>query len=147
MFSQLMDFLPVHQFRQWVERYGGNYKIQSFTCLDQFLCLAFAQLAIQVFDVDMELAKRGASLKAQHNLPYADCVAAALAQARKATPHTSQEARRVRDPRRFGPADADDAYVRRLPICTSSLPQSPRDTIHSSGCRRGPAIAFSHAKL
>ena len=31
VFSQLMDFLPLHQFRHCVERYGGNYKIQSFT--------------------------------------------------------------------------------------------------------------------
>ena len=44
-----------------------------------------AQLPIQVIDVDMELARLAASLKAQHNLPYADCFAAALAQARKAT--------------------------------------------------------------
>jgi predicted nucleic acid-binding protein len=44
-----------------------------------------AQLPIQVFDVDIEMAKLAASLKAQHNLPYADCFAAALAQARKAT--------------------------------------------------------------
>ncbi|MGA2607816.1 MAG: type II toxin-antitoxin system VapC family toxin [Terriglobia bacterium] len=44
-----------------------------------------AQLPVQVFDVDMELAKLAASLKAQYNLPYADCFAAALAQTRKAT--------------------------------------------------------------
>jgi len=43
-----------------------------------------AQLPIQVIDVDMELAKLAASLKAEHNLPYADCFAAALAQTRKA---------------------------------------------------------------
>ena len=47
VFSQVMDFLPLHRFRQCVERYGGDYKIQSFTCLDQFLCLAFAQLTSQ----------------------------------------------------------------------------------------------------
>jgi predicted nucleic acid-binding protein len=46
---------------------------------------AIAQLPIQVFDVDMELTKLAASLKAQHNLPYADCFAAALAHAQKAT--------------------------------------------------------------
>lgn len=52
---------------------------------------AIAQLPIQVFDVDMELAKLAASLKAQHNLSYADCFAAALAQARKATVVTSDK--------------------------------------------------------
>jgi len=44
-----------------------------------------AQLPIEIVGVDMELAKLAASLKAQHHLPYADCFAAALAQARKAT--------------------------------------------------------------
>ncbi len=50
-----------------------------------------AQLPIQVIDVDMELAKLAASLKAEHNLPYADCFAAALAQTRKATLVTSDK--------------------------------------------------------
>jgi ribonuclease VapC len=44
-----------------------------------------AQLPIEIVGVDMELAKLAASLKAEHNLPYAYCFAAALAQARKAT--------------------------------------------------------------
>ena len=50
-----------------------------------------AQLPIEVFDVDTEMAKLAASLKAQYNLPYADCFAAALAQARKATLVTSDK--------------------------------------------------------
>ena len=50
-----------------------------------------AQLPIQVINVDMELAKLAASLKAQYNLPYADCFAGALAQARKATLVTSDK--------------------------------------------------------
>ena len=50
-----------------------------------------AQLPIQVFDVDRELAKLAASLKAQNPLPYADCFAAALAQARKAILVTSDK--------------------------------------------------------
>ena len=53
---------------------------------------AIAQLPIQVFDVDMESTRQAASLKAQYNLPYADCFAAALAQARKATLVTSDQA-------------------------------------------------------
>lgn len=44
IFSQLMDFLPIHEFRQCVERYDGNYKVKSFSCWDQFLSMAFAQL-------------------------------------------------------------------------------------------------------
>jgi predicted nucleic acid-binding protein len=48
-----------------------------------------AQLPVEVVGVDMELGKLAARLKAEHNLPYADCFAAALAQARKATLVTS----------------------------------------------------------
>jgi predicted nucleic acid-binding protein len=58
-----------------------------------------AQLPIEIVGVDMELAKLAASLKAQHNLPYADCFAAALAQARKAPLVTSDK-----DFERVGPA-------------------------------------------
>ena len=43
-----------------------------------------AQLPVELMEVDAELARLAASLKAQHNLPYADCFAAALAQTRKA---------------------------------------------------------------
>jgi predicted nucleic acid-binding protein len=50
-----------------------------------------AQLPLQIVDVDMELTQLAATLKAQHNLPYADCFAAALAQARKATLVTSDK--------------------------------------------------------
>ncbi len=39
-----MDFLPLHEFRKCVQRYRGDYKVQQFSCLDQFFCMAFAQL-------------------------------------------------------------------------------------------------------
>jgi hypothetical protein len=39
-----MAFLPMHEFRKCVRRYRGDYKVKRFSCLDQFLCLAFAQL-------------------------------------------------------------------------------------------------------
>jgi hypothetical protein len=44
VFSQLMDHLPQHTFRRLVERYGGDRSVKSFTCQDQFRCMAFAQL-------------------------------------------------------------------------------------------------------
>ena len=44
IFAQLMDLLPLAEFHRCVDRYRGDYKVQSFSCLDQFLCLAFAQL-------------------------------------------------------------------------------------------------------
>ena len=45
VFSQVLRFLPYKKFRQCVNRYNGNHRIRSFTCYDQFLCMAFAQLA------------------------------------------------------------------------------------------------------
>ena len=45
-FSQVMEHLPTHTFRRCVQRYHGNHKIKSFTCLDQFRCMAFVQLTI-----------------------------------------------------------------------------------------------------
>ncbi len=58
-----------------------------------------AQLPIEIVDVDTGLAKLAAGLKAAHNLPYADCFAAAVAQAREATLVTSDK-----DFERIGPA-------------------------------------------
>jgi len=44
VFAQVMEFLPRYDFQQCVQRYKGQYKIKSFSCWDQFLCMAFAQL-------------------------------------------------------------------------------------------------------
>jgi len=44
VFSQLMDFLPKHELNHCVRRYHGNRRVRTFSCLDQFLCMAFAQL-------------------------------------------------------------------------------------------------------
>jgi hypothetical protein len=47
VFSQLIDHLPIHEFRQCVRRYDGNRRIRTFSCWDQFLCMAFAQLTFR----------------------------------------------------------------------------------------------------
>ena len=44
VFAQLMDFIPTHEFSRCVDRYQGNHKVSRFSCWDQFLCMAFAQL-------------------------------------------------------------------------------------------------------
>lgn len=44
IFSQLIEFLPIKKFRQCVKRYKGEHRVKSFSCWDQFLCMAFAQL-------------------------------------------------------------------------------------------------------
>ena len=45
VFRQLLQFLPRHDFNLCVRRYRGNYRARSFSTLDQFLCLAYAQMA------------------------------------------------------------------------------------------------------
>ncbi len=65
IFSQLMDHLPLNDFRRCVQKYHGNYKVKSFSCLDQFLCMAFAQLTYRESLRDIE-----ACLRAQHSKLY-----------------------------------------------------------------------------
>jgi hypothetical protein len=66
IFSQLMDFVPIHEFRRCVERYRGNHKIQTFSCWDQFLCMAFAQLTYRESLRDIEACLRLHRLKMYH---------------------------------------------------------------------------------
>lgn len=44
VFAQLLDFLPTYEFKKCVERYDGEHRVRSFSCFDQFLCMAFAHL-------------------------------------------------------------------------------------------------------
>ena len=66
MFSQIMDFLPMHEFRKCVKRYQGNYRVQSFSCFDQFLCMAFAQLTFRESLRDIEVCLRSIQSKLYH---------------------------------------------------------------------------------
>ena len=66
IFSQIMDFLPMHEFRKCVKRYKGNFNIQTFSCLDQFLCMAFAQLTYRESLRDIEACLRSLQNKLYH---------------------------------------------------------------------------------
>ena len=66
IFAQLMDLLPLAEFRRCVERYQGDYKVQSFSCLDQFLCLAFAQLTYRESLRDIETCLRAHGRQLYH---------------------------------------------------------------------------------
>ncbi|MEA3445551.1 MAG: IS4 family transposase [Bacteroidota bacterium] len=44
LFSQVMEFFPLYRFNELVQLYYGDYKVQSFPCLSQFYCMAFAQI-------------------------------------------------------------------------------------------------------
>jgi hypothetical protein len=66
VFSQLIDHVPAYEFHKCVERYRGNYKSRGFSCLDQFLCLAFAQLTFRESLRDIEACLRSVSSKLYH---------------------------------------------------------------------------------
>lgn len=66
VFAQMMDFLPLQQFRRCVARYRGTYKVKSFSCLDQFLCMAFAQLTCRESLRDIEACLRSVRSKLYH---------------------------------------------------------------------------------
>jgi hypothetical protein len=66
VFAQIMDFLPTYEFHQCVRRYRGHYKMKSFSCWDQFLCMAFAQLTYRESLRDIEACLRSAQRKLYH---------------------------------------------------------------------------------
>ena len=66
IFAQLMDFLPLKAFRRCVKRYRGDYKLKSFSCWDQFLCMAFAQLTYRESLRDIEACLRAQQGKLYH---------------------------------------------------------------------------------
>jgi hypothetical protein len=66
VFAQLMDFLPLHTFRRCVARYPANYPTKTFSHLDQFLCMAFAQLTFRESLRDIEVCLRAQESKLYH---------------------------------------------------------------------------------
>ena len=66
VFSNIMDFVPMYEFRKCVQRYAGNYKVQSFSCWNQFLCMAFAQLTYRESLRDIESCLNSVQRKLYH---------------------------------------------------------------------------------
>ncbi len=66
VFAQVMDFLPLQEFRKCVKRYRGNYKVKDFSCWEQFLCMAFAQLTFRESLRDIETCLRAMKNKLYH---------------------------------------------------------------------------------
>jgi hypothetical protein len=64
VFAQIMEFLPLHVFTRCVAKYKGHHKVKDFSCLDQFLAMAFAQLTYResLRDIEMNLRTREARL-------------------------------------------------------------------------------------
>ena len=66
VFAQLMEHLPLTSFHRCVQQYRGEYKIKTFSCLDQFRCMAFAQLTFRESLRDIEACLRAQSGKLYH---------------------------------------------------------------------------------
>ena len=66
VFAQLMDHLPAYEFRKCVERYRGDRRLRGFSCWDQFLALAFAQLTYRESLRDIEVCLRSVQPKLYH---------------------------------------------------------------------------------
>jgi len=66
IFAQLTDFIPYAEFRECVERYQGHYKVKSFSCWDQLLSMAFAQLTFRESLRDIEACLRARQSKLYH---------------------------------------------------------------------------------
>ena len=67
VFSQLMDFVPKHEFRAAVMRYKGEHRVRRFSCWDQLLCMAFAQLTYRESLRDIETCLRSLGSKLYHS--------------------------------------------------------------------------------
>jgi len=66
IFSQIMDFLPLYELNKCIRRYQGDYKVQSFTCLNQFYTMAFAQLTYRESLRDIEVCLNALQSKLYH---------------------------------------------------------------------------------
>jgi hypothetical protein len=66
VFAQITQHLPLTTFRRCVARYGGGHKVKSFSCLDHYLCLAFAQLTYRESLRDIEACLRAQAGKLYH---------------------------------------------------------------------------------
>src|SRR5450755_1727684 len=66
IFAQVMDHIPVQEFQKCVIRYGGDHNHRGFSCWDQFLCLAFAQLTYRESLRDIEACLRSVGDKLYH---------------------------------------------------------------------------------
>ena len=66
IFSQILDFLPMYDFKMCIDRYKGNFNVRTFTCFDQFICMAFAQLTYRDSLRDIEVCLRSMEKKLYH---------------------------------------------------------------------------------
>jgi len=66
VFAELMTHVSQHKFQTCVARYGGDYKASRFSCWDQYLCMAFAQLTYRESLRDIEACLRAVQSRLYH---------------------------------------------------------------------------------
>src|SRR5262245_39220973 len=81
VFAQVMEFAPWHTFRRLVAKYKGNFNVRTFSCRDQFLCMAFAQLTYRESLRDVESCLRAQPAKLYHLGIHGNISRSALADA------------------------------------------------------------------
>ncbi len=103
---------PLHSFRRCVQRYRGHYKVQSFSCLDQYLCMAFAQLSYRESLRDIEACLRAQYSKLYHMGIRGACLARHARRCQRET--RLAQLRRLRpNPDRHRPAPVGRGQLRR----------------------------------
>ena len=84
--SQVFDYVPEHIFRQAVARYKGDRRVRRFSCWQQYLCMAFAQLTYRESLRDIEACLRALGSALYHNGLTGDVSHSTLADANKHRP-------------------------------------------------------------
>ncbi len=120
VFAQLMQHLPLTTFRRCVARYNGEYRIQQFSCLDQFLCMAFAQLTCRESLRDIE-----ACLRAQSSKLYHMGIHSAISRSTLAHANAQRDWRIYADFAQILIQRAKQLYGRRPLASTSTPPSTP----------------------
>ncbi len=158
VFSQLMDFLPKHEFDKCVARYQGNFRSRKFPAYEQFLVLAFAQLTWResLWDIETCLASFGPKL---YHAGIRQQMKAQISARMKTTGHASRctaskmtgNCGRVNFFRRlwcrwWDSNPHDFLWSQDFKSCASAIsPHRLIDKIHgdnSAVCSRGPAKAY-----
>ena len=162
VFAQVTKHLPLTTFRRCVARYGGTHKVRSFSCLDQYLSMAFAQLTYRESLRDIE-----ACLRAQAGKLYPMGIKSRVSRSTLADANESRDwriyadfaqsliaiARRLYATEPFGVDLKDTVYAldaSTIDLCLSAFPWAPfRSTkaaikLHTLLDLRGNIPSFLH---
>jgi hypothetical protein len=162
VFAQVMQHVPLSTFRRCVKRYDGEHKVKQFSCLDQFLCMAFAQLTFRESLRDIEACLRAQTAKLYHMGFRSSVARNTLANANATRPwqiyaefaqHLIAIARRLYAEESFGVDLKETVYAfdaTTIDLCLSVFPWAPfRSTkaavkLHTLLDLRGPIPSFIH---